>query len=147
MNALYETILDVMVKFAALGVITLVGVYTPKLITLIQTRVHSATARSALVFVTTIVSKLVAAEAAHVRDLKDPLKPGTWDRAAASAAMMHVVEQAKAAAPAQMAVIEAGLASGQSLDAVIRQLAEADVEVLRRQTAPVPTTIQPDVKP
>lgn len=126
------TILDLFVKIAAGVAASLLVAYTPALVRYIRERVKNATAREALAFLTTIVSAEVASRAARVRDLKDPLKPGAWSTRAAEEELNGVIEAAKAAAPEQVEVLRRGLATGQSLDAVLRTMTEAEVERLRR---------------
>jgi len=116
-------------------VASLVAIYTPALIRLIRERVKNATAREALAFVTSVAASQVAARAEEVRTLKDPAKPGQWSPEAGRALLEAAVAEVKRAAPAQVEVLRRGLASGESVDAVLRTLTEAQVEELRRRPA------------
>lgn len=132
MNTLTHATLDLAVKLAAFVIAAMAAKYTPPLVALVRARIKNALAREALAHLVALLGQFVLAEANSVRELKDPAKPGTWTAETARAALAHVIEQVKAAAPEQVAAVEAGLAHGQSIDAVLRQLTEAQVEALRQ---------------
>lgn len=129
-----STLIDVLVKVAAGVAASLLVAYTPSLIRHIRARVKNATAREALAFITAIISAEVAARAERVRELKDPSKPevGAWTPEAAKRELLGVIDAVKAAAPEQVAMLRSGLAQGQSVEAVLRTMTEAQVEHLRR---------------
>ena len=139
--------IDILVKVLAGALATLLLTATPSLLKLIRLRVKNATAREALAFLTAATAAEVAARAARVRDLKNPLKPGEWNASAAERELLGVISAVKSAAPGQVAVLQHGLAEGQTLDAVLRSMAEAQVEVLRRVPVLTPATASASVRP
>jgi hypothetical protein len=145
-----NSLIDILVKVAAGALATLLLAATPPLLRLIRERVKNTTAREALAFITAATAAEVAARAAKVRDLKDPLRPGEWNSATAARELSSVIDAVKSSAPGQVAVLQRGLAEGQTLDAMLRSMAEAQVEVLRRVpviTSPATTSVRPPPPP
>lgn len=118
-----------------LGVLSLLlAVYTPSLLAWGRAHIQNKAAAEAFALVASRIAVGVAAKADEVRKAKDPLRPeaGAWTPERAGALMGSVISDAIATLPAQAEVIRKGLTAGRTLEAVLREQAEAEVEKLRR---------------
>ena len=118
-----------------LGVLSLLlAAYTPSLLSWARAHIKNKAAAEAFALLSARIAVGVAAKADTVRKAKDPLHPeaGDWTPERAGRLLGSVITDAVADLPAQAAVIRKGLTDGRTMDAVLRALAEAEVEKLRR---------------
>jgi type II secretory pathway pseudopilin PulG len=118
-----------------LGVLSiLLAAYTPSLLSWGRAHIQNKAAAEAFTLLGARIAAGVAAKADEVRKAKDPLNTaaGAWTPERAGVLLGSVINDAVRDLPAQATTIRKGLTDGRTLDAVLHDLAEAEVEKLRR---------------
>lgn len=107
-----------------------------------RVRVRSRAARAAIDALTIVAAAAVAGAAEEVRNLKDPAKPGTWNRDTAARILERVVGEVFQVGGAFVKELKAlGVVDAESVYSLIEKLVEAQVERLRR-LGPVATELR-----
>jgi hypothetical protein len=107
----------------------LVLLVTMFVVPLIRSRLKAGKVRDAVETITLIASNVVAETANNVRDLKDPQKPGTWDKETAQLVLNQAITAVKSQARPAYEELLAHMGGDRSkVDELVKTAVEASVE-------------------